>query len=253
MMQAVAESGAARSGAAAIHMNIFGLHPGVKFGTKEQKHRMLPPLIRGEHKACFAVTEPDAGLNTTALKTWAEKRGDRYVVTGQKIWISTAQVADKVLLLARTTRREDVERKTGGLSLFYTELDRAHVEIREIPKMGRHAVDSNMLFFDAMPVPAEDLIGAEGEGFRTILHGMNPERILIAAEAVGIGRAALARAVQYARERVVFDRPIGRNQAIQHPLAKAWIELEAAQLMVFRAATLYDAGANCGAEANAAK
>lgn len=253
MMQAVAESGAAMSGASAIHMNIFGLHPVVKFGTPEQQARMLPPLIRGEHKACFAVTEPDAGLDTTAIKTWAERRDDHYLVTGQKIWISTAQVADKVLLLARTTRREEAARKTGGLSLFYTDLDRAHAEIREIPKMGRHAVDSNMLFFDAMPVPAGDLIGEEGEGFRTILHGMNPERILIAAEAVGIGRAALARAVQYARERVVFDRPIGQNQAIQHPLAKAWIELEAAHLMVFRAATLHDAGGDCGAEANAAK
>ena len=253
MMQAVAESGAAMSGASAIHMNIFGLNPVVVFGTEEQKRRMLPPLVRGEDKACFAVTEPDAGLDTTRLKTKAEKRGGRYLVTGTKIWISTAQVANKVLLLARTTPLEEVRRRTDGLTLFYTDFDRARVEVREIEKMGRHAVDSNMVFMDAMEVPEADRIGAEGDGFRSILHGMNPERILIAAEAVGIGRAALERASRYARERVVFGRPIGQNQGIQHPLAKCWAELEAANLMVFKAAHLYDRGEACGAEANAAK
>jgi acyl-CoA dehydrogenase len=253
MMQAVAQSGAAMSGASAIHMNIFGLNPVVVFGTPEQKARMLPPLIRGDDKACFAVTEPDAGLNTTALKTRAERRGGAYVVTGTKICISTAQVANKILLLARTTPLEEVKRRTEGLTLFYTDFDRAHVEVREIDKMGRHAVDSNMVFIDGMTVPEEDRIGPEGGGFRSILHGMNPERILIAAEAIGIGRAALARASQYARERVVFGRPIGQNQGIQHPLAKCWAELEAADLMVFKAAALYDRGEECGAEANAAK
>ncbi|HEY6334570.1 MAG TPA: acyl-CoA dehydrogenase, partial [Alphaproteobacteria bacterium] len=247
------ESGAAMSGASAIHMNIFGLQPVVVFGTDAQKLRMLPPLIRGEDKACFAVTEPDAGLNTTQLKTRAVRRGNQYVVSGTKIWTSTAQVANKILLLARTTPLEEVKRKTDGLSLFYTELDRGRAEVREIPKMGRHAVDSNMIFFDEMRVPVDDLIGTEGDGFRSILHGMNPERILVAAEAVGIGRVAVRRAARYAKERVVFGRPIGKNQGIAHPLAKAWMALEAAHLMVFHAALLYDRGKDCGAEANSAK
>ena len=181
------------------------------------------------------------------------RSGNGYAVHGQKIWISTAQVADRVLLLARTTPLEEVKKRTEGLSLFYTALDRAYVEARVIDKMGRKAVDSNQLFFDGLPVPLEDRIGEEGKGFEYILHGMNPERILIAAEAVGIGRAALARAARYAKERIVFGRPIGQNQAIQHPLAKCWMELEAAQLMVLKAAQLYDAGQPCGIEANAAK
>lgn len=253
MMRAVAESGAGMSGASAVHMNIFGLQPVVVFGTPEQKARMLPPLIAGRDKACFAVTEPDAGLNTTQIKTRAERRSDYYVVTGQKVWISTAQVATKVLLLARTTPLEAVRRKTDGLSLFYTDLDRTRAEVRLIHKMGRHAVDSNMLFFDEMIVPTEDLIGQEGDGFRQILHGLNPERILIAAEAVGLGFAAIRKATSYARERVVFGRPIGQNQGVQHPLARCWMNLQAAGLMAMRAAALYDAGEDCGAEANSAK
>ncbi|MGH8616294.1 MAG: acyl-CoA dehydrogenase family protein [Burkholderiales bacterium] len=253
LMQAIAESGAAMSGASAVHMNIFGLQPVVVYGTAEQQQRMLPPLIRGEEKACFAVTEPDAGLNTTQIKTRAKRHGDRYVVSGRKIWISTAQVAHKVLLLARTTPLDNCKRRTDGLTLFYTDFDRARIEARVIHKMGRHAVDSNLLFIDQLEIPESDRIGPEGEGFRCILHGMNPERILIAAEAVGIGRVALRRAAAYAAERVVFDRPIGQNQGIQHPLAKCWMEVEAANLMVLHAASLYDAGRECGAEANAAK
>ena len=253
MMQAVAESGAAFSGASALHMNIFGLNPVIVFGTEDQKRRYLPPLIKGEEKACFAVTEPDAGLDTTRLKTRAVRDGNRYLVHGQKIWISTAQVADRVLLLARTTPLDEVKKPTFGLSLFYTKLDRAHVEARVIDKMGRKAVDSNQLFFDALPVPVEDRIGEEGKGFEYILHGMNPERVLIAAEAVGTGRVALARAARYAKERIVFGRPIGQNQAIQHPLARCWADLEAANLMMLKAAALYDAGKPCGIEANAAK
>jgi len=253
MMQAVAESGACMSGASAIHMNIFGLNPVVVFGTPAQKQRFLPPLIAGTEKACFGVTEPNTGLNTTELKTRAEKRGDRYVINGQKIWISTAQVADRILLLARTTPLDQVKRKTDGLTLFYTALDRAKVEVRLIHKMGRHGVDSNMLFFDGLEVPEEDRIGAEGQGFRLILHGLNPERILIAGEAVGIGQAALSRAANYARTREVFGRPIGQNQGIQHPLARCWAQLEAAGLLTMKAAALYDAGRECGAEANAAK
>jgi len=253
MMRAIAESGAAMAGASSVHMNIFGLQPVVVYGTAEQKSRMLPPLIRGEQKACFAVTEPDAGLNTTEITTRADPTHAGWAITGQKVWTSTAQVADKVLLLARTTPLAEVTRKTEGLSLFYTDLDRSRAEVRLIHKHGRHAVDSNMVFFDAMPVPHEDLIGEAGQGFRQILHGLNPERILIAAEAIGIGHAALRRAANYAKERVVFGRPIGQNQSIQHPLARAWMSLEAADLMVLKAAALYDAGQDCGAEANAAK
>ena len=253
LMQAVAESGACMSGASAIHLNIFGLNPVVVFGTEAQKQRMLPPVIAGRDKACFGVTEPNAGLNTTRIATRADRRGDRYVINGTKIWTSTAQIATKILLLARTTPLDRVQRHSHGLTLFYTTLDRAHAEVRLIHKMGRHAVDSNMVFFEDMEVPEEDRIGAEGEGFRTLLHGLNPERVLVAAEAIGIGRAALARASRYARERVVFGRPIGQNQGIQHPLAKCWAELEAANLMVLKAAWLYDHDRPCGAEANAAK
>ena len=214
---------------------------------------MLPPLIAGKDKACFAVTEPNAGLDTLKLKTKAVREGDRYILSGQKIWISTAQVASKMLILARTTPLENVARRTEGLSLFYTDLDRRFIDVREIPKMGRSAVDSNELFIEQLPVPAADRIGEEGRGFEYILHGMNPERILIGAEAIGIGRVALRRAANYARERIVFDRPIGQNQAIQHPLAACWMALEAANLMAFKAASLYDAGLPCGIEANAAK
>ena len=253
ILHTVAESGAGMSGASSIHMNIFGLQPVVVFGTDEQKSRMLPPLIAGREKACFAVTEPGAGLNTTQIKTKADRHGDHYVISGQKIWISTAQVAHKMLILCRTTPLDQVQRKSDGLSLFYTDLDRSWVEVREIHKLGRHAVDSNMLFIDRLEVPTRDLIGQEGDGFRQILHGLNPERILIAAEAVGLGRAALRKAVRYAKERIVFDRPIGQNQGIQHPLAQCWMGLEAAHLLVLKAASFYDQGIECGAEANSAK
>jgi acyl-CoA dehydrogenase len=253
LMGAVAQSGAGFSGASAIHMNIFGLHPVVVFGSEEQKRRFLPPLIEGREKACFAVTEPDAGLDTTRLKTRAVREGDRYILSGRKIWISTAQVAEKMLILARTTPAEEAAKPSLGMSLFYTDLDRSRVEVREIPKMGRKAVDSNLLFIDGLEVPVADRIGEEGKGFHYILHGMNPERILIAAEAAGLGRAALERAARYARERVVFGRPIGKNQAIQHPLAACWVDLEAAELLVLRAAQTYDRGEDAGAQANAAK
>ena len=253
MMQAVSESGAGMTGASAIHMNIFGLNPVVVFGTEEQKQRWLPPLIAGRDQACFCVTEPDTGLDTTRLKTRAVRQGDHYVVSGRKIWISTAQVTNKMLLLARTTPVEEVTKRSQGLTLFYTDVDRKFVEAREIPKMGRKAVDSNQVFIDGLKVPVADRIGEEGKGFEYILHGLNPERTLVAGEAVGLGRAALRRAAEYAKERIVFDRPIGQNQAIQHPLARCWIELEAADLLVYKAATLYDRGKPCGAEANAAK
>jgi acyl-CoA dehydrogenase len=253
MTGAIAQSGAGMSGASAVHMNIFGLNPVVVFGTEEQKQRMLPPMAAGQHKACFAVTEPNTGLNTTQLKTRAVRRGDRYVVDGQKVWISTAQVADKILLLARTTPLEEVSKPTHGLSLFYTDFDRQRIQVHEIAKMGRKAVDSNELFIEGFEIPVADRIGEEGRGFEYILHGMNPERILIASEAVGLGRLALERATAYAKDRVVFGRPIGQNQAIQHPLAENWMQLEAAWLMLMSAAWQYDNGLPCGAAANAAK
>jgi acyl-CoA dehydrogenase len=253
MMQAIAESGAGMSGASSVHIPVFSVQPVVLFGTPEQKARILPGVVSGKDRVCFAVTEPNAGLNTTEITTRAERREGGYLVNGDKIWISTAQVSNKMLLLARTTPLDKVERKTHGLSLFYTDLDRAKIEVRLIHKMGRHAVDSNMLFIHDLFVPDEDRIGAEGDGFKILLHGLNPERVLVAAEAIGIGRNAIARAARYARERIVFNRPIGMNQGISHPLAKCWAQLEAANLMVMKAATLFDKGLDCGVEANAGK
>ncbi|HEY9545878.1 MAG TPA: acyl-CoA dehydrogenase family protein, partial [Solimonas sp.] len=253
MMQAVAESGAGMTGASTIHLPVFGLQPVVLFGSDEQKRSFIPDVVSGKDRVCFAVTEPNAGLNTTELKTRADKVDGGYKVNGEKIWISTAQVANKMLLLARTTPLDQVKRKTDGLTLFYTDLDRSKIEVRLIHKMGRHAVDSNMLFIEDLFIPDAHRIGEEGKGFKIILHGLNPERVLLGAEAVGIGRAAIQRAARYARERIVFGRPIGQNQGIAHPLAKCWAQLEAANLMVMKAATLFDQHAECGVEANAGK
>lgn len=253
MMHAVARRGG-MTAASAIHINVFGPHAIVVFGNDAQRKAWLPDLIQGRTKCCFGVTEPNAGLDTGAIETRAEPGPNGgYIVHGRKIWTSTAQHADKIMLLARTTPRDRCRRSTDGLTLFYTDLDRAHVEVREIEKMGRKAVDSNAVFADGLPVPAEHRIGKEGEGFACLLHSLNPERILIAAEGIGMGRDALDRAARYAQERVVFGRPIGQNQSIQHPLAELWIELEAAWLTALRAAWLYDAGKPCGPEANAAK
>jgi acyl-CoA dehydrogenase len=253
MAHTIARSGAGMSGASAVHLNLFGPNPVVVFGTDEQKERMLRPLIEGRDRACFGVTEPDAGLNTTRLATRAIRDGDSYRVSGRKLWTTTAQTANKILLIARTTPLEECNKPTEGLTLFFTDLDRDRIEVRLIDKMGRKAVDSNALFIDDLIVPVTDRIGEEGDGWKCLLHGLNPERILIAAEAVGLGQVALDRASRYARERVVFDRTIGKNQAIQHPLAENWMELQAAELMVFKAASLYDQGKPCGAEANASK
>lgn len=253
MMHAVARSPGAQAAASAIHINVFGPHPIVVHGTEEQKRRWLPPLIAGAERACFGVTEPDAGLDTTRAKTRADRVQGGYVIHGQKIWTSTAQIADKVLLLARTTPIEQCKRPADGLTLFYADLDRTHAEVRLIHKMGRHAVDSNQVFYDGMPVREEDRIGEEGRGFSYLLDSLNPERVLVGIEAVGIGQYALERAAVYARERVVFGRPIGQNQGIQHPLALNWIELEGAYLACLRAAWMYDEGVPCGPYANAAK
>jgi acyl-CoA dehydrogenase len=253
LLQAISQSGAGNGGVSSVSLGIFGLNPVVRFGSEEQRARMLPPIIKRDDIACFGVTEPNTGLDTTRLKTRAVRKGDRYVVHGQKTWISAAQVANKILLIARTADERETQRPIDGLSLFFTDLDRSKVEIREIEKMGRKCVDSNQVFIDGLEIPLENRIGEEGKGFRYLLHGINPERILIAAGLVGLGRAALHKATEYAKQRVVFDRPIGKNQAIQHPLAQNWAELEAANLMAFRAAQLYDRGEDCGAMANAAK
>ena len=252
-MQAVAESGAGFSGASALHLNIFGPMPLARFGTEEQKQRLIPRLISGEDRMCFGVTEPDAGLDTTSLTTRAVRTNDGYVISGRKMWTSMAQRATKMLIVARTTPKAEVKKPTDGISLFYVDFDRERIQARPIPKMGRKAIESNAVFIDDLHVPADALVGEEGRGFYYLLEGLNPERVLIGAEAVGLGRAALKRATTYARERVVFGRPIGQNQGIAHPLAKCWADLEAANLMIFKAAALYDAGRECGAEANAGK
>ena len=253
MMHAVGQGGGGYAAASSIHLNIFGPHAIVVHGSEEQKRRMLVPLISGTEKACFGVTEPNAGLDTASIETFARATQDGYVVRGRKIWTTTAQEADRILLLARTAKKEDGRKPTDGMTLFYTALDRSKVEVRRIPKMGRAAVDSNAVFIDDLFVPDEDRIGEEGKGFRYLLDSLNPERILIGAEAIGLGRDALRRAAGYARERVVFGRPIGQNQGVQHPLAEAWTYLESAWWMCLRAASLYDAKQPCGAEANAAK
>jgi len=253
MMQTVTRSGAGFSGASAIHLNIFGPKPLEKFGNPQQKMENLPRIISGEEKMCFAVTEPNSGLDTSSLETKAERTNSGYVINGRKIWTTGAQRADKILIIARTTPKEQCAKPYLGLSLFYTDCDRGKIEANPIPKMGRKAVESNTLFIDGLEVPREHLIGEEGEGFKYLIEGLNPERVLFAAESIGLGFAALEKATDYAKDRIVFDRPIGQNQGIAHPLAKAWAELSAAELLAYKAASLFDQGQECGAEANAAK
>jgi acyl-CoA dehydrogenase len=253
MMHEVASHGGGMAAASTVHINLFGPHPIVVFGSDAQKKRWIPRLVAGKDQCCFGVTEPDAGLNTTAIKTFAEKLPGGYRVRGQKVWTSTAQVASKIMLLVRTQRLEDCKRPTDGMTIFYTDLDRSKIEVKRIAKMGRKAVDSNAIFIDDLFVPEEDRIGEEGKGFSYILHSLNPERVLVGIEAVAIGQDALRRAASYAKERIVFDRPIGMNQGIQHPLAERWMQLEAAQLMINKAAWLYDNAKPCAPEANAGK
>jgi acyl-CoA dehydrogenase len=253
VMKEVAGSGGAMAAASAIHLSIFGVSPIVFHGTEEQKRRFLPPVVRGEVHAAFAVTEPDAGNDITHIKTAARREGDYYIINGRKVFTTKAKEAKKMLILTRTTPFENVKKKTDGMSLFFADLDPAAVEVRELHKLGRAAVDTNMLFIDNLKVPASDLIGGEGRGFHSLLDGLNPERILIAAEAIGIGTIAIKKAVRYAKERIVFGRPIGQNQAIAHPLADAYSKLEAAELMMMKAAWLFDNRKPCGPEANIAK
>jgi acyl-CoA dehydrogenase len=243
MMQTITESGAGMAGAQSIHANVYATQPLAKFGNREQLESTIPNIVSGKWRVCFGVTEPNSGLDTLRLTTTATKRADgSYVITGQKIWITCAQVASKMILLARTTPLGQLRKPSEGLSLFCIDLDRSHpgLNMRKIGKMGGAAVDANEVFFDGYAVPGGALVGAEGQGFRAILHGMNAERCLLAGEALGLGYAALGRAAAYARERVVFQRPIGMNQAVAHPLADAYMGLEAAKLATYHAARLYD-------------
>ncbi len=253
MMHEFSSHGDGMTAASVVHVNLFGPHPIVVYGTPEQKRRWLPPLVEGRDKSCFGFTEPDVGLDTTRIKTFARKVDGGYLVKGQKVWTSTAQVANKIMLLTRTTKYEDCAKPTDGMTIFYTDIDRTTVQAHRLEKMGCTAMDANSVFIDDLFIPDADRIGEEGRGFRYILDSLNPERILIGFETVATGQDALRRAVQYAKDRVVFGRPIGMNQGIQHPLAECWMELEAAYNMSMKAAWLYDQGLPCGPEANAAK
>jgi acyl-CoA dehydrogenase len=253
ILEEVAKSGGGMNAASAIHLSIFGMHPVIKHGSEELKRATLPRIVDGSLHVCFGVTEPGAGLDTTRITTFARREGDHYRVNGRKVWISKAQESEKVLMLTRTTKIDDVAKKTDGMTLFLTDLDRSKIDIRAIPKMGRNAVTSNELFIDDLIVPVADRVGEEGKGFTYILDGLNPERMLVAAEALGLGRVALNRAVRYGNEREVFGRPIGMNQGLQFPLADSLAHLDAAELALRKATWLYDRGMPCGREANTAK
>ncbi|WP_194903675.1 acyl-CoA dehydrogenase family protein [Catenulispora rubra] len=253
LLEEVARSGGGMNAASAIHMSIFGMHPVVLHGSDELKQRTLPRIATGDLHVCFGVTEPEAGLDTTAITTFARRDGDHYLVNGRKVWISKAVESEKILLLTRTTKLSEVAKPTDGMTLFLTDLDSDRIEVRPIPKMGRNAVTSNAVFIDDLRVPVEDRVGEEGQGFRYLIDGLNPERMLIAAEALGIGRVAMDRAVRYGNERVVFGRPVGMNQGIQFPLADSLARLDAAELVLRKATWLYDNGRPCGREANTAK
>jgi hypothetical protein len=252
MLHEICASGAGTSGASPIHFYVFPPTPIIKYGAAEMKQKYLPRIAAGDIVMAFGVTEPNAGTDTSRIQTRAVKRGDRWIVNGRKVWTTNAQHANKILLLARTGDR-DPQKPLKGMTLFFADLDRTAVTVRLIHKLGRAAVDSNEIFIENLEVPDEDVVGTVGEGFYHLLDSLNPERIVVGIEAVGIGRAALERAVQYAKERIVFDRPIGKNQAIAHPLAHAAAELDAAEVMCLKAAWLFDHGRPCGREANTAK
>src|SRR4051794_19372799 len=253
VLEEVAASGAAMNGCSAIHLSIFGMNPIVKYGSDAMRAEYLPRVAAGDLHVAFGVTEPDAGTDTTSITTRAARDGDHYVVRGRKVWMSKALYCDKVLLLVRTTPLDQVKKRTDGLTLLFADLKSPEVTITPIPKVGRNAVVSCEVTFDDLVVPATDLVGEEGQGFRYLLDGLNPERILVAAEALGIGRASIRRAVQYANERVVYGHPIGKNQGIAFPLAEAYARLHGAELVVREAAWRYDQGLPCGEQANMAK
>jgi len=253
VLEEVAASGAAMNGATSLHLSIFGMHPVVKYGSEDMKQKYLPRVAKGDLHVAFGVTEPDAGTDTTSITTAARLDGDHYIVKGRKVWTTKALQSEKVLLLVRTTDKEKVEKKTGGMTLLLADLQRDEVSISPIDKLGRNAVATCEVVYDDLPVLVTDRVGEEGKGFRYLLDGLNAERILIAAEALGIGRAAMNKAVEYANERVVFGRPIGKNQGIAFPLAEAKMRLDAAELMIRKSSWLIDNGRACGAEANMAK
>ncbi len=253
VLEEVAASGAAMNGATSLHLSIFGMHPVVKYGSEEMKQKYLPRVAKGDLHVAFGVTEPDAGTDTTSITTSARLEGDNYLVKGRKVWTTKALQSEKVLLLVRTTDKEATESRTGGMTLLLADLQRDEVSISPIDKLGRNAVATCEVVYDDLPVLLSDRVGEEGKGFRYLLDGLNAERILIAAEALGIGRAAMAKAVAYANERVVFGRPIGKNQGVAFPLAEAKMRLDAAELMIRKASWLIDNGRPCGAEANMAK
>ncbi|MFD6347294.1 acyl-CoA dehydrogenase family protein [Streptomyces roseolus] len=252
MMTEIAESGAGMSGGSAIHFYVFPPAPILRYGSEAMKREWLPKLAAGEILMAFGVTEPTAGVDTSRIRTKAEKIDGGWVVNGQKVWITNAQNAHKILLLARTSPRDE-SKPLDGMTLFFTDLDRSRITVREIDKLGRAAIDSNELFIDNLEVSDDEVVGEVGQGFRYLIDGLNPERIVVGMEGIGLGRAALDLASNYAKERVVFDRPIGKNQAVAHPLADSWIRLEAAELVCMNAARLFDAEQNCGKEAAAAK
>jgi alkylation response protein AidB-like acyl-CoA dehydrogenase len=252
LLHEVCAAGAGTSGASAIHFYMFPQFPIIRYGSEAMKRAHLPAMARGELLTAFGVTEPTAGSDTSRIQTRAVREEGGWQISGQKVWTTNAQNAQKILLLARTSARDDTK-PLEGMTLFFTDLDRSACQIRRIEKLGREAVDSNEVFIEGLRASDEDVVGEVGRGFQQLLEGLNPERIVVAAEAVGIGRAALAIAIRYAQERIVFERPIGQNQAIAHPLAQAWAELEAAELLTLKAAWLFDRGQPCGREANAAK
>jgi acyl-CoA dehydrogenase len=253
VLQAVAQSGAGMNGASAIHLSVFGMHPVVVHGREEMKRRYLPGVASGEVMVAFGVTEPDAGSDTPSITTRAIRHGDGFRITGRKVWTSRALESQMVILLARTSPPPSPEKRTQGLSLFLVDLASEGIDIRPIPKMGRNAVRSCEVYYDDVYVPVDDLVGEEGDGFRYLLSGLNAERVLVAAEAIGLGFASIARAVDYAKDRVVFGRPIGSNQGIAFPLAQAYAQLTAAELLVRKAAWRLDRHLPVGADANLAK
>ncbi|MEX5632852.1 MULTISPECIES: acyl-CoA dehydrogenase family protein [Parafrankia] len=253
LLEEIAASGAGMNGCSTMHLTIFGLNTIVKHGSADLQKEILPSAADGSLHVCFGVTEPNAGTDTTSITTFAEKVDGGYVINGRKVWITKAGDSQKMILITRTTKREDVTRSTDGMTLFLIDIDREKIDLRAIPKMGRNAVSSYEVFIDNLFVPESARIGEEGKGFKYLLDGLNPERILLAHEALGIGRAALEKATRYAKERVVFGRPIGKNQGVAFPLAEAQIRLDAAELMARQAAWRYDQGLPCGQQANSAK
>ena len=252
ILHEIAEAGGGASGASAFHYYVFPPGPVIHHGSEEMKKKYLPQLASGDLMMCFGVTEPDCGVDTSRIKTFAKRENGRWIVNGRKVWISNAQNAHRILLLTRTSPRDD-KRPFDGMTLFFTELDRKRITVTPIDKLARNCIDSNELLIENLEVPDEDIVGEVGKGFKYLLDGLNPERIAVAFAQIGTGRAALSKAVQYAKDQIVFDRPIGQNQAIAHPLADSWIRLQAAEMVSMKAAQLFDARESCGPEANAAK